>query len=867
MDKDFKDHGQNDFREILRSAPDLYLILNSKFEIVEVSQAYLQATMVKRENILGCEIFDVFPNNPQDIYATGVENLRDSLERVLRNKTPDAMAVQKYDIRKPDSEGGGFEERYWSPFNSPVLGNDNEVKYIIHRAEDVTEFVRMKQVGSEQSKLMEELQTRAGQMEKAIFLRAQEIQETNKRLRISYEEVEKKNEELKNLYDKLDKLSRLKTQFFANVSHELRTPLTLIMGPVQKLAARPEFLDYKHDLTLIERNANTLLKLVNDLLDVAKLELGKAETNYSKVNLVKLVRQTASLFESYAEEREFNYIVETPSVLIAEVDADKIHRVILNLLSNAFKFTPSKGIVRCSLSSDDRNAKIIVADSGPGVSPDLREAIFERFFQAEEYSTRRFGGFGLGLAIVKDFIELHQGSIYIDNAQEGGAAFITEIPLKQKAGTFVKSGLQESRIEVNEVISSVIAELQSQEKKITQKGSEEQGEKPLILVIEDNVDMNQYICEILSGSYRTASAFDGKEGLQKALELHPDLIISDIMMPELSGVQLVPEIRSQAALLEAMIIIVTARDDDELYANMLSLGANDYLTKPFSYSELKIRVDNLINLKQAREDLKYKTAQLIHQEKIAALWNVTTGIAHEIKNPLNFVINCAELSLEELPEIIPFIKEHTPIEMADKILGALSSLQANLAIVLRHGQKAGMVIQKMMDHAMNKNEMLSFTDFNEFIQEAFIIIQQRLQKEFPKFKVETRITFDQSLPLINLNSVSMLKAFSALLNNAYYSLYQKRKAMGSFFIPTISIIIKNLGNQCEMRVKDNGLGIPDQLTEKVFVPFFSTKPTGEGVGLGLSLCYNVIVQEHGGTINFVNSVGDGIEFIITLPFT
>jgi len=172
-----------DFRALFESAPGLYLVLTPALTIVAVSEAYLQATMTKREEILGRHLFEVFPDNPDDPTATGVSNLRASLGRVLQHRTADAMAVQKYDIRRPESEGGRFEERYWSPVNSPVLGTNGEVAYIIHRVEDVTEFIRLKQAGSEQQRITEDLRTRTAEMEAEIFRRAQQIQEVNNQLR------------------------------------------------------------------------------------------------------------------------------------------------------------------------------------------------------------------------------------------------------------------------------------------------------------------------------------------------------------------------------------------------------------------------------------------------------------------------------------------------------------------------------------------------------------------------------------------------------------------------------------------------------------------------------------------------------------
>ncbi len=189
-------HPAPNFQTLFESAPGLYLVLTPDFKIVAASEAYLRATMTKREEILGRGIFDVFPDNPDDPTATGVRNLRTSLERVLQNKLSDTMAVQKYDIRRPESEGGGFEERYWSPVNSPVLGAGKEVAYIIHRVEDVTEFVRLKQQGLAQDKLTQELRSRAGRMEAEVYLRAGEVQEASRRL-------EAANKELARLYEAL----------------------------------------------------------------------------------------------------------------------------------------------------------------------------------------------------------------------------------------------------------------------------------------------------------------------------------------------------------------------------------------------------------------------------------------------------------------------------------------------------------------------------------------------------------------------------------------------------------------------------------------------------------------------------------------
>jgi signal transduction histidine kinase len=330
-----------DFRMLFESAPGLYLVLKPDLTIVAVSDAYLRATMTKREAILGRGLFEVFPDNPEDPTATGVINMTASLERVLQNRTSDAMAVQRHDIRRPESEGGGFEERYWSPVNSSVFGTDGEILYIIHRVEDVTEFVRLKQRRTEQDQLTNQLRVRAEQMESEVFLRGQELQDANRQLRAANEELARIDHERSLLYEKLRRLDEQKTKFFANVSHELRTPLTLIMGTVGKLLSETTLSPFdRHHLEVVQRNARNLLKHVNDLLDVAKLDAGKTTISYVETDLAALVRQTTSNFDNLAQDRGFAYFVDTPDLVIAAVDSDKVRRVVINLLSNAFRFTP-----------------------------------------------------------------------------------------------------------------------------------------------------------------------------------------------------------------------------------------------------------------------------------------------------------------------------------------------------------------------------------------------------------------------------------------------------------------------------------------------------------------------------------------------
>jgi PAS domain S-box-containing protein len=584
-----------DFRALLESAPGSYLVLAPEpgFPIVGVSDAYLRATMTRREEILGRGIFEVFPDNPADPKASGVQNLGASLGRVLRTRAPDAMAVQKYDIRRPDEDGGDFEERWWSPVNSPVLGPDGALSYIIHRVEDVTEFVRVRQAGVEAQKLTAELRDQAERMESEIFLRAQEVQAANRSLREA-------NEEITRLYEKTKELDGLKSQLFAGVSHELRTPLALIIGPVERLLGSPEVSDStRRDLELVLRNARTLRRHVDDLLDVSKLEAGRTSPEYADAELGSLVRLVAGQFEVLARDRGIAYAIEAPRALRAEVDPGQIERVVSNLVSNAFKFTPPGGRVRVSVREEPARARAVVevADSGPGIPPDKREVVFERFRQLDGGASRRFGGTGLGLAIARELVTLHGGSIHVEGAPEGGALFVVELPTRAPAGTAVRAAVEPGA--ESERARQLVAEGLA-----PAYGAAVTGAGPgsaVVLVVEDNPEMNRFLRESLEAEHQIHSAFDGEEGLRKALELRPDLVITDVMMPGMSGDVLVRSMRERPELDGTAVVILTAKADERLRVALLEAGAQDYLTKPFSPAELRARARNLVARRRAEE--------------------------------------------------------------------------------------------------------------------------------------------------------------------------------------------------------------------------------------------------------------------------
>ena len=409
-----------DFRVLFESLPEKYLVIDRNLIIVAVSDAYLRATLTKRRALVGRPLFEVFPDNPDDPATEGTRNLKASLTRVLRERTRDTMSVQKYDIPRPEAAGGGFEERFWSVSNSPVLAPDGSVTSIVHAVEDVTEYIRRKRQESSPSD-----SDRLDVMEAEVVRRAREAADLGR-------DLKEANEELATLYARLQELDRLKTNFFANVSHELRTPLTLILAPAERvLADLPADDPHRHGLEVILRNARVLLGHVNDLLETSKIEAAKLDLDYSELDLGHLVRLVANNFETLALDRSITFTVRTPGHAVpAQGDPTRLQQVLLNLLSNAFKFTPADGTIRIELrdTPDGDTAHLEVADSGPGIEPERRGEVFERFHQLDGSSTRKMGGTGLGLHIARELVDLHGGSLGVDDAPEGGALFVVELP-------------------------------------------------------------------------------------------------------------------------------------------------------------------------------------------------------------------------------------------------------------------------------------------------------------------------------------------------------------------------------------------------------------------------------------------------------
>ena len=719
-----------DYQKVFESAPALFLLLGAdeSFPILDASNAYLRATYTEREAIVGRALFEVFPDNPHEQGATGTANLRSSLERVLADGRPDTMAVQKYDVRLPASEGGGFEERYWSPVNAPVFGPDGRMRFIVHRVEDVTELSRTNR----------KLALAGETMRLEVMLRGQELQEANRQLREATEQfqamydqglfaarlrldgtvadinraavevcgfdradildrpfwecgwwnrspevrawvrdaveqavsgepfrgesryfwgdasehivdfacmpikdtagrvvavvatgmdvtervqVEQNQRELeveRRRAEALAEVDRAKTLFFSNVSHEFRTPLTLMLGPVEEaLANSATPAPVRTHLELAHRNSLRLLKLVNSLLDFSRIEAGRVETSYEATDLNVLTRDLASTFRSAMERAGLNFTVECDELEeLVYVDREMWEKIVLNLLSNAFKFT-LEGSVSVRLRREVADAVLEITDTGIGVPKHELPRLFERFHRVEGAAGRTQEGSGIGLALVQELVKLHGGAICAQSEFGSGTTFRVTVPLGTKhlpperikalrslaptaigAQAFVEEALRwipSDSSELSSRLRSLAEEPMPNHQFVNVAGAR-------ILLADDNADMRAYVRDLLSATYVVEAVADGQQALDAARRERPDIVVSDIMMPRLDGLSLIKLMRNDKSLRDVPVVLLSARAGEEAHVEGLDAGADDYLVKPFSARELLSRIGARLELTRMRRE-------------------------------------------------------------------------------------------------------------------------------------------------------------------------------------------------------------------------------------------------------------------------
>ena len=391
--------------------------------------------------------------------------------------------------------------------------------------------------------------------------------------------------------EKLQELDQLKSDFFANISHEFRTPLSLIMAPL-KDRMESDNVKEQEEAVMMYRNADRLLKLIDQILDLSKLESGKLGITKSFINVTSLFQVIAASFSSLAEHQRIHFTKDIAHMDdLVEVDEDILQKICYNLLSNAFKFTSAGGSVFFNVQLEDHVLSVVVHDSGPGLTKREKERVFDRFYQSADGAKT---GTGIGLALTKELVELHGGKISVQSKSQAGSSFLVTIPVKT-------------------VQSSAQAEVTTHEIKKTTHSAEFSPEEivkhgPAILIIEDNEDLRTYLAKTLQNDYTIYQSPNGEEGVNKAKEIIPDLIISDVMMPIKDGIEVCQDLKSETETNHIPIILLTARADQESKLSGLRHGADNYLLKPFDPNELRIRV---VNLLEQRKVLKEKYGRLL----------------------------------------------------------------------------------------------------------------------------------------------------------------------------------------------------------------------------------------------------------------
>ena len=448
----------------------------------------------------------------------------------------------------------------------------------------------------------------------------EKLAKTNGELKRLNVELGEKNEELKRLNEEVLELTHSRLVFFTNISHELRTPLTLIADPVEMLLEDTGIKGKSRELLkMVQRNALALQQLVSNILDFRKIQNGKMELKLYRFDIVKTLTMWVGDFQLTAERKQIRLHLDVNDLkgsheMIA--DQEKISRIVFNLLSNALKYTPAGGEIFVSLKDEGANLRLDVKDTGKGISQDEADKIFERFFQAKGAAS----GTGIGLALVKSFVELHHGEARVESEPGKGSDFIVVIPREQEGDSqvihndadivdnSVKASASDSKNVVDESVLQYIDDGDRSRGKVQQLVSENTN-RPTVLVIDDNTDIRQYERTLLQDEYIVLEAADGKEGLSVAIKEVPDLVICDVMMPVMDGLEFTKQLKTNTATSHIPVIMLTAKNLEEHRAEGYEHGADSYITKPFHSKVLLARIENLLRQRQLLKNLYQGTKE------------------------------------------------------------------------------------------------------------------------------------------------------------------------------------------------------------------------------------------------------------------
>ena len=489
------------------------------------------------------------------------------------------------------------------------------------------------------------------------------LAKTNGELKRLNVELGEKNEELKRLNEEVLELTHSRLLFFTNISHELRTPLTLIADPVEMLLEDTGIKGKSRELLkMVQRNALALQQLVSNILDFRKIQNGKMELKLYRFDIVKTLTMWVGDFQLTAERKQIKLHLDVDDLkgsheMIA--DQEKISRIVFNLLSNALKYTPAGGEIFVSLKDEGANLRLDVRDTGKGISQDEADKIFERFFQAKGAAS----GTGIGLALVKSFVELHHGEARVESELGKGSDFIVVIPRKQEGDSQVihndvdivdnsaNASASEGKNVVDESVLQYIDDGDRSRGKVQQLVSENTN-RPTVLVIDDNTDIRQYERTLLQDEYIVLEAADGKEGLAVALKEVPDLVICDVMMPVMDGLEFTKQLKTNTATSHIPVIMLTAKNLEEHRAEGYEHGADSYITKPFHSKVLLARIENLLRQRQLLKNLYQGTKEAEKEISEAHLENRDKQFLKQLQAIIQKNLSDSEFGVEDMGQQI-----------------------------------------------------------------------------------------------------------------------------------------------------------------------------------------------------------------------
>ena len=799
-----------DFQLLFEESPDVLIALlpdSPRFTVVAATRARLAATHSTREETIGRGLFELFPDNPDDPEAQATANLRASLERVLATKSPDTMAVQKYDIPLP---GGGFEAKYWSPRNIPVLSPSGDVLYILHRAIDVTDLVRATEEGAE-------LRGRTQDMEREVVRRSRELDAANRQLRAANQ--------------KMSESDAAKTAFFSNISHEFRTPLTLMLGPLEDCIADSSIPNgVRMKVELAHHNALRLLKLVNSLLDFARLEPGRLRGRFVPTDLAALTRDLAGMFQSAFDKAGVKLTLDCPSGSPVYVDKDMWEKIIPNLVSNAFKFTLS-GEVAVRVRETSTHATIQVIDSGSGIPESELPHIFDRFHRVTGAVGRTHEGAGIGLALVRELVELHGGTVAVESTLGQGSEFRVSIPLgfaHLPADAVAHSAATPASPAAAAAYAAEAARWD--QPRAAAAPVSDFPDRAHVLVVDDNADLRSYMSGLLQPLYRVDTANDGQEALERIRLDRPDLVLSDVMMPRMTGIELAKRLRDDAETINLPVILLSARAGDEAMIEGLDAGSDDYLTKPFTAQELMARVRSHLKLSEARSQW---AAELESANR--ELDAFSYSVAHDLRAPLRAIDGFSAFLLEDEGQ-----------RLSD-------SSRRHLDIVRRSAQRMSQMIDDLLRLAkIGRGDIHRVRfDLSALAHEVVSHLRNSDPARKVALHIEGGIGVDADPALVRI-------VLENLLGNAWKFTAKRADANIEFGARTEEA-------ETIYFVRDNGAGFDMAFAPKLFGVFqrLHTEAEFAGTGVGLATVKR-IVGRHEGRIWAESEIGRGAAFYFTL---